>query len=73
MQFIGCQLTERKGGQALKAKISTNENDLLLDFVKSAIRRFCKKDAGTKSLQVEDEEAKRPYTVSHQCLVMDMT
>ena len=55
MNIIGCRLTERKGGKALKAKISANKNDLLLDFVKSALRRFRKKDPGTENPQVEDE------------------
>ena len=75
MLFIGCRLTERKGSAALKAKIPAKKEDLLCDFVRRAIRRFCKKDAGVETLQVEDaavdEAFKRVTVVS--CVGYDLT
>jgi hypothetical protein len=75
MLFIGCRLTERKGSTALKAKIPAKKEDLLCDFVRRAIRRFCKKDPGVETLQVEDaavdEAFKRVTVVS--CVGYDLT
>ena len=54
MVFIGCRLTERKGGTAWKAKLPANkEEDSLCDFVKRGIRRFLKKDTGVETVQDE--------------------
>jgi len=45
----------------VKVKLPADENDLLHDFVKRAVRRFRKKDAGVESLEVEDAEVEKAF------------
>lgn len=73
--FIGCRLTERKGGSALKAKLPAKKDDLLIDLVKKALRRFRKKDAGLESMQVEDAEVEKAFlrVTSVSCDGCDLT
>ena len=55
MVFIGCRLTDRKGGSVWKAKLSANkEVNLLSNFVRRGIRRFRKKEVGVESAEEED-------------------
>ena len=63
MVFIGCRLTDRKGGSVWKAKLSANkEVDLLSDFVRRGIRRFRKKDAGVESAEEEDAAVEEAFS-----------
>ena len=74
--FIGCRLTERKGGTTWKAKVpAKKEEDLLSDFVKSGIRRFRKKDEGVESVLEEDAAVGEAFSrvTSVTCAGYDLT
>ena len=75
--FIGCRLTERKGGPTWKAKLPAKkeENYLLSDFVKSGIRRFRKKDEGVESILEEDAAVDEAFSrvTSVSCDGYDLT